>query len=146
MRRNAAAGRRKVRGICLSALLAVGLVVSGIFATAAHAASYDAEGIDVTLDGVTYTCDFLSDGTAHLETPIADDSVTVINVPTAVENAGKAYTVTELYFGWSTKGANVEQLNLPDTLTRMSGWRINNFTSLKELEIPGSIKKFELSL
>lgn len=146
MRRNAVAGRHKVRAICLSALLAVGLVVSGVFATAAHAASYDAEGIDVTLDGVTYTCDLLSDGTAHLKTPIADDGVTVINVPTAVENAGKAYTVTELYFGWSTKGANVEQLNLPDTLTRMSGWRINNFTSLKQLEIPGSIKKFELSL
>ena len=89
MRRNAAAGRHKVRAICLSALLTVGLVVSGVFATAAHAASYDAEGIDVTLDGVTYTCDFLSDGTAHLETPIADDGVTVINVPTAVENAGK---------------------------------------------------------
>lgn len=137
---------RRIRVLCLAALLAIGLVVSGAFATAAYAASYDAEGIDITLEGVTYTCDFLSDGTAHLETPIADDSVTVINVPTTIENEGKTYTVTEMYFGWSTKAANVEVLHLPNTLTKMSGWGFNKFSKLKELAIPGSMKVFDFSL
>lgn len=135
-----------IRVLCLAALLAIGLVVSGAFATAAYAVSYDAEGVEVTLDGVTYTCDFLADGTAHIETPVADAGVTVMNVPTTIENAGKTYTVTEMYFGWSTKAANVEELHLPNTLTKMSGWGFNKFSKLKELAIPGSMRVFDFSL
>lgn len=134
------------RALVFSALLAVTLAVSGAFATAAYAVSYDAEGVEVALDGVTYTCDFLADGTAHIKTPVAEDSVTVVNVPAAIENAGKAYTVTEIYFGWSTEATNVEELHLPNTLTKMSGWGFNKFSKLKELVIPGSVKVFTLSL
>ena len=144
MNRNAAAGG--VRALVLSALLSIALVASGAFATAAYAASYDAEGVEVTLDGVTYTCDFLADGTAHIETPVADAGVTVMNVPTTIENAGKTYTVTEMHFGWSTKAANVEELHLPNTLTKMSGWGFNRFSKLKELAIPGSMRVFDFSL
>ena len=139
-------GGGRVRALVLSALLSIALVASGAFATAAYAVSYDAEGVEVTLDGVTYTCDFLADGTAHIETPVADAGVTVMNVPTTIENAGKTYTVTEMYFGWSTKAANVEELHLPNTLTKMSGWGFNRFSKLKELAIPGSMKVFDFSL
>lgn len=146
MERNSAIRKGGIRVLCLSALAAVALAVSGFFASAAYAASYDAEGVDVTLDGVTYTCDFLADGTAHIETPVAEDNVTVVNVPDTIQNAGKAYTVTEIYFGWGTEAANVEELHLPNTLTKMSGWGFNKFSKLKELVIPGSMKTFGLSL
>ena len=137
---------RRIHVLCLAALLSIALVASGFFANAAYAVSYDAEGVEVALDGVTYTCDFLADGTAHIKTPVAEDSVTVVNVPAAIENAGKAYTVTEIYFGWSTEATNVEELHLPNTLTKMSGLGFNKFSKLKELVIPGSVKVFTLSL
>ena len=95
---------------------------------------------------MTYTCDFLADGTAQIESPVAEDGVTVVNVPATIENAGKTYTVTEIYFGWSTKATNVEELHLPNTLTKMSGWNLNKFSKLKELAVPGSMKVCTFSL
>lgn len=130
---------------CLSLLLAV-TVAGGSSIGTAFAESYDAEDVEITRNEVTYTCDFKSDGTATISKIVATDDVTAIDVPSSLDHAGKTYTVTMLKFSSGTKGKNVEQLTLPNTLTKMSGWYFSNFAKVKELSIPGSIKKFELKL
>lgn len=112
----------------------------------AYAEDYDAEGVEITQEDVTYTCDFLSNGTVDIQTISADDSVTTVNVPSAFEKDGKAYTVTAVEFRYETKGNNVEQLNLPDTIQDLGGNYFRKFAKIKELTIPGSVKNFDLSL
>ena len=144
---NKSALRRGVKAafLCLSFFLATAIVV-GSSAETAFAASYDAEDVKITQDGVTYTCDFMSDGTASIKKPAAADGVTVMNMPSTLKNDGKTYTVTKLELSYGTKGNDVEQLTLPRTLTKISGWYFSKFSKVKELSIPGSIKKFETSL
>ena len=112
----------------------------------AYADDYDAEGVEITQEGVTYTCDFLSNGTVDIQNISADDSVTTVNVPSSFEKDGKAYTVTAVEFRYETKGDNVEQLNLPDTIQDLGGNYFRKFAKIKELTIPGSVKNFDLSL
>lgn len=112
----------------------------------AYAEDYDAEGVEITQEGVTYTCDFLSTGTVDIQNISADDSVTTVNVPSSFEKDGKAYTVTAVEFRYETKGDNVEQLNLPDTIQDLGGNYFRKFAKIKELTIPGSVKNFDLSL
>lgn len=112
----------------------------------AYADDYDAEGVEITQEGVTYTCDFLSNGTVDIQNISADDSVTTVNVPSSFEKDGKAYTVTAVEFRYETKGDNVEQLNLPDTIQDLGGNYFRKFAKIIELTIPGSVKNFDLSL
>lgn len=135
----------KAAFLCLSFLLATAIVAGGSAETA-FAASYDAEDVMITQDGMTYTCDFMSDGTASIKKPAAADGVTVMNMPSTLKNDDKTYTVTKLELSYGTKGNDVEQLTLPHTLTKISGWYFSKFSKVKELSIPGSIKKFETSL
>ena len=122
--------RRKAAAFCFSVLLAIGVVFSGFaacgfgspFVNTAYAASYDAEDVQVSQDGVTFTCDFLDDGTAVVTKIVADDGVTTVSVPLSLANNGKDYTVTGVRFPYGTKGSDVEQLILPDTLQTMSGY------------------------
>lgn len=111
----------KAAFLCLSFLLATAIVAGGSVETA-FAASYDAEDVKIAQDGVTYTCDFMSDGTASIKKPAAADGVTVMNMPSTLKNDGKTYTVTKLELSYGTKGNDVEQLTLPHTLTKISGW------------------------
>ena len=113
--------RRKAAAFCFSVLLAIGVVFSGFaacgfgspFVNTAYAASYDAEDVQVSQDGVTFTCDFLDDGTAVVTKIVADDGVTTVSVPSSLANNGKDYTVTGVKFPYGTKGSDVEQLILP---------------------------------
>ena len=90
--------RRKAAAFCFSVLLAIGVVFSGFaacgfgspFVNTAYAASYDAEDVQVSQDGVTFTCDFLDDGTAVVTKIVADDGVTTVSVPPSLANNGKS--------------------------------------------------------
>ena len=68
----------KAAFLCLSFLLATAIIVGGSAETA-FAASYDAEDVKITQDGVTYTCDFMSDGTASIKKPAAADELPPIS-------------------------------------------------------------------
>lgn len=89
--------KRKAAAFCFSVLLAIGVVFSGFaacgfgspFVNTAYAASYDAEDVQVSQDGVTFTCDFLDDGTAVVTKIVADDGVTTVSVPSSLANNGK---------------------------------------------------------
>lgn len=96
---------------------------------AAYAEDFDAEGVEITQEGVTYTCDFLSNGTVDIQNISADDSVTTVNVPSSFEKDGKAYTVAAVEFRYETKGDNVEQLNLPDTIQDLGGNYFRKFAT-----------------
>lgn len=145
---------RRTGAVFLSLFLAmsifpVGLISHGTgspLVGVAYAEDYDAEGVEITQEGVTYTCDFLSNGTVDIQNISADASVTTVNVPSVIEKDGKAYTVTAVEFRYGTKGDNVEQLNLPDTIQDLGGNYFRKFAKIKELTIPGSVKNFDLSL
>lgn len=145
---------RRTGAVFLSLFLAmsifpVGLISHGAgspLVGVAYAEEYDAEGVEITQDGVTYTCDFLSNGTVDIQSISADDSVITVNVPSVIEKNGKAYTVTAVEFRYGTKGDNVEQLNLPDTIQDLGGNYFRKFAKIKELTIPGSVKNFDMSL
>lgn len=145
---------RRIGGGVLSLLLVMSIFPVGLISHGAgsplvgiaYADDYDAEGVEITQEGVTYTCDFLSNGTVDIQNISADDSVTTVNVPSSFEKDGKAYTVTAVEFRYETKGDNVEQLNLPDTIQDLGGNYFRKFAKIKELTIPGSVKNFDLSL
>lgn len=95
---------------------------------------------------MTYSCETTDKGTAEITCIVADDSVTVVSVPSSIEHGGQTYKVTKLYFSSGIVAENVEQLTLPDTLENVRGWYFWKFVKVKELHIPGSIKNFGCSL
>ena len=95
---------------------------------------------------MTYSCETTDKGTAEITCIVADDSVTVVSVPSSIEHGGQTYKVTKLYFSSGIVAENVEQLTLPDTLENVRGWYFRKFVKVKELHIPGSIKNFGCSL
>ena len=109
-------------------------------------AAYVAEEFDVIQDRVTYTCATAVDGTAEITCIVAESGVTKVSVPASIEHEGLAYKVTSLRFSGGTTAEDVEQLLLPDTLEKLSGWNFRNFVKVKELRIPGSIKNFNCML
>ena len=109
-------------------------------------AAYVAEEFDVIQDGVTYTCKTAVDATAEIKCIVAESGVTKVNVPASIEHGGQTYKVTSLRFSGGTTAEDVEQLLLPDTLEKLSGWNFSKFVKVKELRIPGSIKNFSCTL
>ena len=109
-------------------------------------AAYVAEEFDVIQDRVTYTCATAVDGTAEITCVVAESGVTKVSVPASIEHEGLAYKVTSLRFSGGTTAEDVEQLLLPDTLEKLSGWNFSKFVKVKELRIPGSIKNFSCTL
>ena len=109
-------------------------------------AAYVAEEFDVIQDRVTYTCATAVDGTAEITCIVAESGVTKVSVPASIEHEGLAYKVTSLRFSGGTTAEDVEQLLLPDTLEKLSGWNFSKFVKVKELRIPGSIKNFSCTL
>ena len=109
-------------------------------------AAYVAEEFDVIQDRVTYTCETAVDGTAEITCIVAESGVTKVSVPASIEHEGLAYKVTSLRFSGGTTAEDVEQLLLPDTLEKLSGWNFSKFVKVKELRIPGSIKNFSCTL
>lgn len=109
-------------------------------------AAYVAEEFDVIQDGVTYTCETAVDGTAEITCIVAESGVTKVSVPASIEHEGLAYKVTSLRFSGGTTAEDVEQLLLPDTLEKLSGWNFSKFVKVKELRIPGFIKNFSCTL
>ena len=109
-------------------------------------AAYVAEEFDVIQDRVTYTCETAVDGTAEITCIAAESGVTKVSVPASIEHEGLAYKVTSLRFSGGTTAEDVEQLLLPDTLEKLSGWYFSKFVKVKELCIPGSIKDFSCML
>ncbi len=109
-------------------------------------AAYVAEEFDVIQDRVTYTCTTAVDGTAEITCIVAESGVTKVSVPASIEHEGLAYKVTSLRFSGGTTAEDVEQLLLPDTLEKLSGWNFSKFVKVKELRIPGSIKNFSCTL
>ena len=108
--------------------------------------AYVAEEFDVIQDRVTYTCETAVDGTAEIACISAESGVTKVSVPASIEHEGQAYKVTSLRFSGGTTAEDVEQLLLPDTLEKLSGWNFSKFVKVKELRIPGSIKNFSCTL
>ena len=115
-------------------------------ADASATAAYVAEEFDIVQDGVTFTCETAVDGTAEISCIVAESGVTKVSVPASIEHEGLAYKVTSLRFSGGTTAEDVEQLLLPDTLEKLSGWNFRNFVKVKELRIPGSIKNFNCML
>lgn len=145
------AGGQRVAALCLALVLGFGCLSVSTTAGVAYAATasrtaYTAEEFKVTQDGVTYSCETTDKGTAEITGIVADDSVTAVNVPSAIEHGGQTYKVTELYFSSGIVAENVEQLTLPDTLENVRGWYFRKFVKVKELHIPGSIKDFSCTL
>ena len=108
--------------------------------------AYVAEEFDVIQDRVTYTCETAVDGTAEITCIVAESGVAKVSVPASIEHEGLAYKVTSLRFSGGTTAEDVEQLLLPDTLEKLSGWNFSKFVKVKELRIPGSIKNFSCTL
>ena len=109
-------------------------------------AAYVAEEFDVIQDRVTFTCETTVDGTVEISCIDAESGVTKVSVPASIEHEGLAYKVTSLRFSGGTTAEDVEQLLLPDTLEKLSGWNFSKFVKVKELRIPGSIKNFSCTL
>lgn len=126
--------------------LSVGATAGVAYAATESRAAYTAEEFEITQDGVTYSCETTDKGTAEITCIVADDSVTVVSVPSSIEHGGQTYKVTKLYFSSGIVAENVEQLTLPDTLENVRGWYFRKFVKVKELHIPGSIKNFGCSL
>lgn len=146
-----AGGGQRVVALCLALVLGFGCLSVGATAGVAYAATesraaYTAEEFEITQDGVTYSCETTDKGTAEITCIVADDSVTVVSVPSSIEHGGQTYKVTKLYFSSGIVAENVEQLTLPDTLENVRGWYFRKFVKVKELHIPGSIKNFGCSL
>lgn len=130
--------------------LALGLILlmaGGLFVgKTAKAEDYVAEGIEITLDGVTYTCDFTSSGNAEIYSIIAATNTTRVAVPETLTHDNRNYTVVKIFFSRSCSGDNVTEFTLPNTLQAMTGYGFSNFEKVTELTIPGSIKDFSFSL
>lgn len=134
--------------------LALGLILlmaGGLFVgKTARAESYVAEDIKITLDGVTYTCDFTSSGNAEIYSIEADTNTTRVAVPETLTHDNRNYTVVKIHFGSffrpSCSGDNVTEFTLPNTLQAMTGSGFRNLKKVTELTIPGSIKNFNFSL
>lgn len=132
------------RALALSLIL---LAAGGLFAgKTAKAENYVAEDIKITLDGVTYTCDFTDSGNAEISGIKADTNVARVAVPETLTHGNQNYTVVKIHFGSSCSGDNVTEFSFPNTLQNMTGWGFKNFTKVTELTIPGSIKDFAFSL
>lgn len=130
--------------------LALGLILlmaGGLFVgKTAKAESYVAKDVAITLDGVTYTCDFTSSGNAEIYSIIADTNTTRVAVPETLTHDNRDYTVVKIRFGSSCSGDNVTEFTLPNTLQAMTGYNFRNFEKVTELTIPGSIKNFDCLL
>lgn len=134
--------------------LALGLILlmaGGLFVgKTAKAESYVAEDIKITLDGVTYTCNFTSSGNVEISGIKADTNTTRVAVPETLTYGNRNYTVVKIDFGSffhpSCSGDNVTEFTLPNTLQAITGYGFKNFKKVTELTIPGSIKDFAFSL
>ena len=130
--------------------LALGLILlmaGGLFVgKTAKAENYVATNVDITLDGVTYTCDFTSSRNAEISCINADTNATRVAVPETLTYGNRNYTVVKIHFGSSCSGDNVTEFSFPNTLQNMTGWSFRNFEKVTELTIPGSIKDFSFSL
>ena len=132
------------RALALSLIL---LMAGGLFVgKTAKAESYVAEGIEITLDGVTYTCDFTSSGNAEISCINADTNATRVAVPETLTDGNRNYTVVKIFFSSSCSGDNVTEFTLPNTLQAITGSGFRYFRKVTELTIPGSIKNFAFSL
>ena len=130
--------------------LALGLILvmaGGLFVgKTAKAENYVVEGVDITLDGVTYTCNFTDSGNAEISCINADTNATRVAVPETLTYNSRNYTVVKIFFSSSCSGDNVTEFSFPNTLQNMTGWSFRNFKKVTELTIPGSIKAFSFSL
>lgn len=133
--------------------LALGLILlmtGGLFVgKTAKAENYVAEDT-ITLDGVTYTCNFTSSGNAEISSIEADTNTTRVAVPETLTHGNRNYTVVKIDFGSffhpSCSGDNVTEFTLPNTLQAMTGSGFRSLKKVTELTIPGSIKNFDFSL
>ena len=131
------------RALALSLIL---LAAGGLFVgKTAKAENYVAEDT-ITLDGVTYTCNFTSSGNAEISCIEADTNVARVAVPETLTDGNRNYTVVKIFFSSSCSGDNVTEFSFPNTLQNMTGWGFKNFQKVTELTIPGSIKDFAFSL
>lgn len=130
--------------------LTLGLILvmaGGLFVgKTAKAENYVATNVDITLDGVTYTCDFTDSGNAEISSIKADTNVARVAVPETLTHDNRNYTVVKISFGSSCSGDNVTEFILPNTLQAMTGYYFKKFKNVTELTIPGSIKDFSFSL
>ena len=144
---------RVVASLFLALVLAISPLPASVIGDFAFAdagtpatAAYVAEEFDVVQDRVTFTCETAVDGTAEIACIVAESGVTKVSVPSSIEHEGQTYKVTSLRFSGGTTAEDVEQLLLPDTLEKISGWNFSKFVKVKELRIPGSIKNFSCTL
>ena len=92
------------RALALSLIL---LAAGGLFAgKTAKAENYVAEDT-ITLDGVTYTCDFTDSGNAEISCINADTNTTRVAVPETLTYDNRNYTVVKIFFSSSCSGDNV---------------------------------------
>ncbi len=104
-----------------------------------------AENVEITIDGITYTIDFYSDGTnrwANIWKMTNPATPTEVTLPRVAEYNGEEYLVTEIQFSMWDKCRNVTKLTLPDSLTTVNSSSFYKFPDLTEMTIPGSIKNF----
>ncbi|MFR3785846.1 MAG: leucine-rich repeat protein [Agathobaculum desmolans] len=104
-----------------------------------------AENIEITIDNITYTIDFYSDGTnrwANIWKMTNPATPTEVTLPRVAEYNGEEYLVTEIQFTQWDKCKNVTKLTLPDSLTTVNSSSFYKFPNLTEMTIPGSIKNF----
>ena len=136
---------------CALALSLILLAAGGLFAGKnAKAENHVAEDVAITLDGVTYTCNFTDSGNAEISRINADTNTTRVAVPETLTYGNRNYTVVKIDFGSffhpSCSGDNVTEFTLPNTLQAMTGGYFSKFEKVTELTIPGSIKDFSFSL
>ena len=104
-----------------------------------------AENVEITIDGITYTIDFYSDGTnrwANIWKVTNPATPTEVTLPRVAEYNGEEYLVTEIQFSMWDKCRNVTKLTLPDSLTTVNSSSFYKFPNLTEMTIPGGIKNF----
>ena len=87
------------RALALGLIL---LITGGLFVgKTAKAENYVVEDFDITLDGVTYTCDFTSSGNAEISCINADTNATRVAVPETLTYNVRNYTVVKIFFSSS---------------------------------------------
>ena len=102
-----------------------------------------AEDEVIPVDGIEYTLDLYSDGTAKLTDIVASADPAEVTIPSSVIYEGTEYSVTSMQFGFfSSKRKNITKLTLPDSLTTVNSSSFGKFPNLTEMKIPGSIKNF----
>ena len=104
-----------------------------------------AENVEITIDGITYTIDFYSDGTnrwANIWKMTNPATPTEVTLPRVAEYNGEEYLVTEIQFSMWDKCRNVTKLTLPDSLTTVNSSSFYKFPNLTEMTIPGGHQKF----